>query len=136
MHFGHYFRHKMYFLFNELSIYLKWLWIRRLGSLEIKLHLLKHQQYSIKIFSKSKLLLLYCNMASKNTCCYNEWRILPQGMKVLVIFKKRSYSDLHYFNPQGQSKFCFPIRKKWRKPYTIIMPGYVIVYELETISCL
>ena len=86
--------------------------------------------------SKSKLLLLYCNMASKNTCCYNEWRILPQGMKVLVIFKKRSYSDLHYFNPQGQSKFCFPIRKKWRKPYTIIMPGYVIVYELETISCL
>ena len=128
MLFGHSFKHKIWFFFIQ--------WIIALSFSRNQITFNKTSKIFNEIFSKSKLLLLYCNMASKNTCCYNEWRILPQGMKVLVIFKKRSYSDLHYFNPQGQSKFCFPIRKKWRKPYTIIMPGYVIVYELETISCL
>ena len=135
MLFGHSFKHKIWFFFIQ--------WIIHFSQMTFALSFSRNQitfnktsKIFNEIFSKSKLLLLYCNMASKNTCCYNEWRILPQGMKVLVIFKKRSYSDLHYFNPQGQSKFCFPIRKKWRKPYTIIMPGYVIVYELETISCL
>ena len=45
-------------------------WIKSgLAYLGIKLNLWKHQPYSIEIFSKSKLLLLCCNMVSKNTCC-------------------------------------------------------------------